>query len=386
MRSPLLAFVTLLGLLLGTAHADTYYMATDGSDASPGTQAQPFRTMKKGVSVLRPGDTLYLRGGTYSQRISSLDQPIPSGTSWGNAITIAGAPGETVILKGKIDLVSAPERKYLILRDFVVDAAGQSGNGVFVGVQYVRLQNLEIKNYTRNGVQVGGNHNEFLHLRVHTSTAPRFHGFYVWGSDNLFDGIESYNNSGYGMQFYNAAGDTVHRNIIRNSRIHHNGTSTNNGGIVISHGDGNQVHHNVIYQNTNGGHGLDILYRARHTQAWNNTIYGNPGDGIYVGADTSGTRLTDNIVVSNGSSITDHGGDTRQSHNYTSEPHFVNASAGDFHLRDGSPAKKASSTGGEVGAYGGGGPGTPASPDSPDSPAASSLPVPRNLKVRSVVP
>src|SRR5712691_5901067 len=71
------------------ATAATYYVATTGNDANPGTQAQPFQTISKGLSLLHAGDTLYLRGGTYREGINHSRQTIPSGTSWTNAITIA---------------------------------------------------------------------------------------------------------------------------------------------------------------------------------------------------------------------------------------------------------------------------------------------------------
>src|SRR5215217_7462682 len=73
------------------ATAATYYVATTGSDANPGSQSQPFRTIDKGVSMLHAGDTLYIRGGTYNPgrfgQHASVE--IPSGTSWSNAVTFA---------------------------------------------------------------------------------------------------------------------------------------------------------------------------------------------------------------------------------------------------------------------------------------------------------
>ena len=46
--------------------AATYYVATTGNDANPGTITQPFASMQKGVNVAVAGDTVYLRGGTYA--------------------------------------------------------------------------------------------------------------------------------------------------------------------------------------------------------------------------------------------------------------------------------------------------------------------------------
>lgn len=42
----------------------TYFVATDGSDENPGSMAEPFRTIERGVSVLQGGDTLYIRQGS----------------------------------------------------------------------------------------------------------------------------------------------------------------------------------------------------------------------------------------------------------------------------------------------------------------------------------
>jgi len=105
-----LSSIMLLVLLTGAlwspraATAATYYVATTGNDANPGTQAQPFRTIRKGLTVLRAGDTLYLRGGTYNEGINAQNQTIASGTSWENPVTIAGYPGEGATLRDGIDL------------------------------------------------------------------------------------------------------------------------------------------------------------------------------------------------------------------------------------------------------------------------------------------
>jgi len=55
-----------LGLLAANhALAAEYYVATTGSDSNTGTQASPFATLTKGASAAGPGDTVYIRGGTY---------------------------------------------------------------------------------------------------------------------------------------------------------------------------------------------------------------------------------------------------------------------------------------------------------------------------------
>jgi hypothetical protein len=65
-----------------------------------GDLTTPFRTVSKGLSTLRAGDTLYLRGGTYVEDVSPTLSP---GTAQ-NRITVRNYPGEKPIIKGKVSL------------------------------------------------------------------------------------------------------------------------------------------------------------------------------------------------------------------------------------------------------------------------------------------
>jgi hypothetical protein len=77
----LMCGVVLTGSILGAhlVNAATYYVAITGSNANAGTEASPFRTLNKGVRVLKLGDTLYIKSGTYAE---ALRDTIPGGTSW----------------------------------------------------------------------------------------------------------------------------------------------------------------------------------------------------------------------------------------------------------------------------------------------------------------
>lgn len=66
-----------------------------GNDASDGSKAQPWKTLKHSLRQLRPGDTLCLRGGTYYER------PVLSRSGTTDApITIRSFPGESVVIDG----------------------------------------------------------------------------------------------------------------------------------------------------------------------------------------------------------------------------------------------------------------------------------------------
>ena len=78
-----------------TAGPKLFVDAARGNDASAGTQVAPWKSLAHATRQLKPGDTLYLRGGTYYEKVSLTR----SGTT--NApITIASFPGELAAIDG----------------------------------------------------------------------------------------------------------------------------------------------------------------------------------------------------------------------------------------------------------------------------------------------
>lgn len=61
-------WMTLIFLLLEVTAADatTYYVATTGSNANPGTSALPFQTIQKAADLVNPGDVVMVNDGTYT--------------------------------------------------------------------------------------------------------------------------------------------------------------------------------------------------------------------------------------------------------------------------------------------------------------------------------
>lgn len=66
-----------------------------GSDSVEGTEQKPWKTVNHAVKQLKPGDTLYLRGGIYWERVAAS----PQGNA-GDPITIRSYPGELAVLDG----------------------------------------------------------------------------------------------------------------------------------------------------------------------------------------------------------------------------------------------------------------------------------------------
>jgi hypothetical protein len=86
--------------LAGPARAATvHYVATTGSDSASGTLSAPWRTVKRGLVALYPGDTLLVRGGTYAERIQSPTIRAGSATA---RITVKAYPGERPVVSGLV--------------------------------------------------------------------------------------------------------------------------------------------------------------------------------------------------------------------------------------------------------------------------------------------
>jgi hypothetical protein len=76
-----------------TFAGNAFFVSVRGSDGNPGSLAKPWRTVTFALTRLRPGDTLYVRGGTYFERPTVS----VSGTA-ADPITIQSYPGETAVI------------------------------------------------------------------------------------------------------------------------------------------------------------------------------------------------------------------------------------------------------------------------------------------------
>ena len=318
---------------MSPARAADYFVSQQGSDgnscaaARSTTQSNHRQTIAAALECMSPGDTLYIHGGTYTGWKNVIDSQafnVPNGTSFGNAITIAGYPGEQVTLKPPYNIsgvrltTGAPH--YLILQDFSIDMSnsgpGADAAGIFMAsAHHIRFERLDVRYSPSFGVHFGyaTPNNEMLNCRIHHSgypgdSASNGHGLYISASNNLFDGNEVYDNQGYGFHVYNNHGSHVDpsNNIVRNNQIYRNGRHGAPAyGVVVAWGTGNLVHDNVIYDNPGG---ILVYTQATATKIYGNTIYRNWGEGIALQYYGPANLVTGNHVYSNGLSIQDYGG------------------------------------------------------------------------------
>jgi hypothetical protein len=402
-----LLLLALLGLP-ALAHAATYYVSTAGSDAAPGTEAQPFRTVTRGIRALAGGDTLLLRGGVYAENVNPVTGAFPNGRgSWDTATTLAGAPGERAVLQPPSGASHSVILKFgtgggfawIIVRNLELDGGpGGLNTGIELGgdSHHIRLTDLHVHHTQSHLHSGGGGFNELTNSRLHHNAHG--YGTYWSGYKSLFAGNEFTDISGFAVHMYNTGADNVSDNIVCNNRIANNGFTYNAGSLLLSHGTNNQAFNNVIVNNATGA---VIDHSCLRCQLTFNTITGNGTAGVVLAdvhpESTRGSIVRNNLLWGNTSPFR-NAGDTEAvyDHNYEGDPHFMDPPR-DFHLQPGSPARTASTTGGEVGAYGqGGGPGTSGSacpaaglpgPGPSATPAPPPrLPPPRNVRLRPLEP
>jgi len=266
-------------------HAGVYYVAPNGSDSNPGTLQRPFSSINKGAALLDPGDTLYLRAGTYHQTVYVGG----SGTA-GLPITIAGYPGEEAIIDGEHTL---PSSSWSVL--FIAE-----GNRLVV-------RDLTIKRSNWIGLQIKGHHSQAINVKSHLHME---NGILVNGSASysIVEGCEVFSNCMSNEQFQRSRGDWAsglsaargpEHVALRNNRVWNNwgeGLSTYETQYTLIEG-------NTVYDNQ-----LNIyISDTRHATVRNNLIYSTPGNpcyresqvGIALGDERYNPPSSDNLIVNN---------------------------------------------------------------------------------------
>ncbi len=321
----LLVMAFLFGLYIGTypsaALTTTKYVATTGNDANPGTLEQPWRTVRKGLTAIRAGETLYIRGGTYTERIKS--PTLAAGTAT-NRITIKAYPGERPILKGLLWLKG--------MQYWTIDG---------LNVTWDAATGLKSEHMVKFTDGLG-----WHYTNAEVWDAKSFAGIYVtgaarqWRLSHLFvhDTHQANNTNQDHLLYINpdvpaSASDwgVIERNLLINSP---NGRAVKVGGASSSspQSGGVIIRYNTMYNNL-GPSSVHYSWSASSTRVYRN-IMQKPASGRYTVSeyDLTGTDhlVYENIgwaakgVVQPHASITNGGG------NIYLDPKFSDITAQDF--------------------------------------------------------
>ncbi|MFT4046324.1 MAG: DUF4990 domain-containing protein [Solimonas sp.] len=183
---------TTLALFQLPAFAADFYVSPNGSDDAKGTLKAPFATLMKAQAAASPGDTVYLRGGTYhlsNADITTRDKKIYSVVNHftKKRIRYVNYSNERPIfdftnVKPAGDRVTA----FLVATDQCV-FKGFDIVGVQVTIADQRTQSEAIR-------VEGGNDNRFEQLAIHDGMGI---GWYlVKGRNNLVLNVDAYRNKG----------------------------------------------------------------------------------------------------------------------------------------------------------------------------------------------
>jgi hypothetical protein len=389
-------FVVLACLLalVGTAHAATYYVATTGVPGNPCTFEQPCLAISRAVSMMQPGDKLYIRGGTYNQHIagraaSPTSTEVPSGTGPDNRTVISAYPinrtcegdnppdvtacyastYEPVVLTQNNGSVGGiigfrGARQWVTFEGLRVSGGAESGiqnleEGTYasnppacdssplpVGPTHIRYLNIETDHNLKDGVHCNpvSSRLEFLNINSHhNGTDEMNHGAYCSGNDHLFDHSQFWANAGLGAQFYRSSTypcvPVSGGQEIRYSRFFgNNKNGAYLGGLTARH----LFHDNVIYDNGGGLYIGGVTDGSSH-EVYNNTIIA-PWPAVVVPHKNAPSLPARPSIRNNIFSSIDLNNAQPEAYDHNwligqqGDPGFVDEANKDFRLQAGSPA------------------------------------------------
>jgi len=140
-----------------TAASGSYYVAPGGSDSNPGTEKKPWKTIQKAAESAAPGSTVYIKEGTYCERINIK----VSGASAEEPVTFKNYNDGRVIIDGsrtspseQEDMIHISNRSFIRLigleimnnvngdEDYFVTGIGVWGKGKGIEIRNCRIHHI----------------------------------------------------------------------------------------------------------------------------------------------------------------------------------------------------------------------------------------------------
>ena len=340
--------ILLISLFLSIVHGSIYYVATDGNDSSSGTLVSPWATIQKAANELVSGDTVFIRGGIYYEKVT---------------LNVSGSENE-----GYINFLNYENETPILDGTEIVVPEDYNGMFLIVDQNYIKIEGFEIRNYRTSipdnipvGINIRGashhiqlRNNHIHNIETNASVDNNLmgadaHGIAVYGTSSnpinniIIDGNELHNlklGSSEGLVLNgNVTVFTVSNNIIhdcdniaidfigfedtspdgnydqaRNGEVSDNiifnissfgnpsyGDSYSAGGIYVDGGRDIIIERNIVY---NSDIGIEIASEhfgnaTSFITIRNNLLYNNRMTGIAMGGYDSYRGSTENCLIIN---------------------------------------------------------------------------------------
>jgi hypothetical protein len=273
-----------------------YYVATDGRDTNTGlSTSTPFASLYQAVRVVQPGDTIYVRGGTY--KVTKIVIPRVSGTA-GNPITIKNYNGEKVELDGSnVGSIGTKVLRFSNVSHWTVSGIHVSrAQGVGIGIQdkahHIRIENLNVHHNRGSGIGIeyGAYNNTIINVNSYSNYDDQDGGENADGfgskhgsHHNVFINCKAWNNSDDGWDFWESTSNIVaysesFSNGYKSARIPYTASADGNGYKLGGSKSGIKSGDNLIYMSTaytNLGRGFDFNAASLPNSLYNTTSYNN---------------------------------------------------------------------------------------------------------------
>ena len=276
--------------------ANTWYVAPTTSGTANGSIEHPFTSFSTAINTAVPGDTIYVRGGTYNLNSTVNIGAGKSGTA-ANPYSLLAYPGESPILD---------------FRGEVYSATNQGQKGLNLNGSYWRVKGLTIQYAADNGIAIGGSNNIVEQVVARQNQDS---GFSIAGnnaSNNLLLNCDSYGNFDFGAGGENADGFAVKErglgpgNVIRGARSFDNADDgfdfwqAQAGVTVINSWS---FHNGVasVFNNpagfTGDGNGIKLGHDSGTHVLENMLVWGNPANGVDVNGNATALEADSNPAL-----------------------------------------------------------------------------------------
>lgn len=334
-----LLFILVFILANITTHALNYYVSATGNDNNNGlTITTPFRTMQKALNVSTAGTTIYVRGGTYKQKLVWTNSGAAS-----MPITLTNYNNELVYLDGGTGVTNATQsgmieigsKSFININGILINNYYKNGAiGIFItgaGTD-IRITNCKIYNmgWKASKTAIPTSSQNANGILVIGTTANAYNNIYI-GYNELYNCITGYSevlslngninnfllernivhdNTNIGIDmagFYIWTGAPAVSNQVRNGNVINNtvyrciSKVATSAGIYVDGGKWINIQGNNCYEN---GYGIEVGCENSNAivegvNVRNNFVYNNVEAGIGIGAVGANSLVQNSSVTGN---------------------------------------------------------------------------------------